>query len=263
MTASKKSKEEVLQGEIVPVEERGTTELDMLHKLAALSGGVSARTVEAWNILTTGIVPKEHLKSRKGYPDMIYYVDHVYATGLMNEAFRWNWDFEVLDTQLYPDGSTIAITRMTIHMPIGVNKITGEPIWKTRIITEVGAFEMYLRRDKKGEPILDPVTGDIQATMSASDRIASAASRGLVKCMERAFGIGAELKSEQRELTSLDAWNSLLAFGLARGLTRDDLIAIMKENEITKDNLLDRFQEAYTLVYEKTSNKGDKTVPLE
>lgn len=262
MTKSKSEEPEVLQGEIIPTEE-GITELDMLHKLAALSGGITAQTVEAWNVLTTGIVPKDKLKHRKGYPRDIPYVDHVYATALMNEAFRWNWDFEVLDTQLYPDGSTVAITRLTVYMPIGVNRVTGEPIWKTRVVTEVGAFEMYLRRDKNGDPILDPATGDVQATMGTSDRIASAASRGLVKCMERAFGIGAELKSEPHEMTSLDAWNSLLAFGLARGMERDTIIATVKDAGITKDDLLDRFQEAYTLVYERTKDKGDKAVPLE
>jgi hypothetical protein len=242
---------------IVPIESK---EIDLLDRLAKLTGTITAKTVQAWNVLTTGQVPPEHLLERPGYPKPVKYVNHTYAQRLMNEAFRWNWDFEVITYQVHEDGSVSSITKMSVHIPVTINKQTGEPIYKTRVITEVGAFESYFKKDK-GAVVLDAL-GKPEFTMSTADRVASSVSRGLVKCMERAFNIGSELKQADNTMTPLDAWNALLAFGRNQGLTREAIIEILKSLDITKDTLLDRFYEAYEAVYQKA--KGLETqVPLE
>jgi len=236
----------VIESAITVVEPK---EVDMLARLATMTGNITAKTVESWQVLTTGAIPEEHLKERPGYPKPVKYLSHVYGQRLLNEAFRWNWDFECLSYQVHEDGSVSSITRLTIHYPIGINKLTGNPIWKDRIITEIGSMEAY---EKKAGGF----------TLSTADRVASSVSRGLVKCLERGFNLGSDLKEVEEEVTPLQAWNTLLRFGKKQGLERETIINLIKEKGITQETLIDRFQEAYTLVYEKAKG-GEVSVPLE
>jgi len=263
MGRTKSVKAEVLsKGEIVPIKNEGMSS-DLLTRLSELTGGITARAVEAWGVLTSGRIPASALRQHEGGGGKQYqYMSHVYGQRMLNASFGWNWDFEVLDYQVHEDYSCSSRCRMTIHIPLGKNN-NGDIIWKTRIITEIGSHNTFPRRKSKtGEIVISEVTGKPEMQMTTADLVASSVSRGLVKCLERAFNIGSELKEAEEELTPLRAWNSLLKFGLANGLQREDIINLIKEVGITQENLIDRFHEAYTLVYEKAKG-DDKTVPLE
>jgi len=73
--------------------------------------------------------------------------------------------------------------------------------------------------------------------------------------MMRMFGIGAEFYEEDAEMTPEMAWTSLKKFAIARGVEEQVLIDKIKEAGITKDNLLDRFGDAYSIVSELAGTK--------
>ena len=205
-----------------------------------------------------GRVPPGAIKKRPGGGGSeVMYMSHTYGTRLMNAAFRWLWNFENLDWYVDPhDGSVATRNKMVVNIPMP------DGTFYTRTITEIGSFEAYPRKTNNGQPILE-WDGSPAYTMNTADRIASSVSRGLVKCILRAFNMGLELSEKEGDntkVTNRDAWNALLRFGKNQGLTRDQIVNLLK-GEIASDELADRFGEAYKMVYDLAKGKAEEEVP--
>ena len=162
---------------------------------------------------------------------------------------------------------------MTVHMPLGKDD-NGVVQWHKRVVTEIGSFEAYpmrttvQRQDEKGRTIEEQVfkkgpDGKVMYTMNTADRVASSVSRGLVKCLARAFNIGLELSEKETVMDDKIAWNVLLRFGLNQGLTRDEIIEIVKSAGLTRETMVDKFQVGYAAVYNASRKQVEEEVPFD
>lgn len=75
------------------------------------------------NILTQR-TPTDVVKTRKGRGGKILsYVSHDWVTRQLNEAFNWQWSFEILSERILPDEAApreiVVKGRLTIHTPGG------------------------------------------------------------------------------------------------------------------------------------------------
>ena len=247
---------EFIEGEIVSEED-----IDIENSLIATTRGGTMndpKILMAIEAIERGRIPPSAIKTRPGGGgDTVKYAAHTYATRTMNAAFRWLWDFECLEFYVDPhDGSVATRNQMTIHVPMKDGQ------FYTRRITEIGSFEAYPRKNNNGGAILNQ-DGSPAYTMSTADRIASSVSRGLVKCMLRAFNFSLELSEKETDNfvpTNKDAWNALLRFGKNQGLTRDQITEVLK-GKVKSDELADRFGEAYKLVYNLAKGKTEEEAP--
>lgn len=225
---------------------------------------VSLEKLNAINALSTGRIPPSAIMTRPGASGrQIPYVEHTWATKQMNAAFGNLWSFEVLTASIDPnDGSAVALCKMTLKI------LWNESEFIERTITEVGSFEAYqmTEADPYDKTISKPAThlnGSPKYTMNAADRIASAASRGLVKCLFRAFNLGSELISKQpeKEITAKDVWNSLYSYAKRNGVEKEELTNALKEADITAEKLVEQFAEAYKITYNLIKNVTEEELP--
>jgi hypothetical protein len=202
---------------------------------------LSPQALRALNAIATGEIPEKAIKTHPGKGGKIFsYVSHIWATGIMNDALHHLWNFEVLEYTAYDDGSANARCQLTINIP------QEDGTLYQQVFTEVGAF------DSQGN-------GMKKATI-----VASAASRGLLRCMLRAFGLGSQFYEAEEEITPKDAWNILLNYGTDKknGLTRDELVEALKREGFTGEKLVDEFQKAWELVYRLIEiKKGVEELP--
>jgi hypothetical protein len=254
--------DEVLSAEVAITPHKPAFDGDMLGRIIQLvsnqSGGLSARTAVALEIINSGVVPPGAIKTRPGAGGTkISYVSHVYATRLMNAAFGSLWDYEALNWEVFEDGSVATNCQMTISLPLAI--VDGQPVFYTRKVTEIGSFEAYARRNANGEPIINPSTGKPDFTMNTADRVASAVSRALPKAMFRAFNLGTELfDAPEQQVTPEEAWKTLVNTGARVGLTRDEVKDIMVANNFKGSELPGRYQEAYELICKHGKKKAQE-----
>jgi hypothetical protein len=253
--------DDIMSADEAPEPRSQTLAMDTMMAIVQHTRGQSnlpIKTAIALTVLEDGAVPPSAIKVRPGYPGDIKYASHVWGTRTLNAAFRWLWDYEVLAWEVFEDGSVATSCKLTVHIPMDENSKR----FYTRKIREVGAFEAYIKKDNNGHPIISAVTGKPDFTMSTADRVASSASRGLMKCMLRAFNIGTEFSEGEEELTPKLAWNLLLKFGKNQGLTRDEIIEVIKAKGIKSEELVDKYQQAYTAIYNKAKGQEQEEVPL-
>jgi hypothetical protein len=208
---------------------------------------VTPEYLEAVFELSTGYVKQEYVEHIPGARGGRNYVSHPHATRTMNAVFRENWEYQCLDYELFPDGSVAARCCMIVRWP---DAFAG---MRERTFIEIGTFV----------PQTTASTGEFQ--MSQSDRVASAVSRGLLKCMFRAFGYAAHLyKDESRPMTKNAAWGTLRRYAIERkGLTEDEVVEALKSNGYTQDNLVERFNEAYDMINNLAKKYKDEEPPLD
>jgi len=212
----------------------------MTKDLTILGSGrqVTPEYLEAVRILQEGKVPPSAIKTHpgKGGQQFTYY-SHVWGTKQLRNGLGLMWSFDVLDYQVWPDGSATARVKLSLHMPIEGNGFF------TNSITEVGAFE--------GNP-----------KMSHANKVAGAVSRGLCRCMMRRFGLGAEFYESEQAISPKAAWNSLKAFAANHGVGEDTVVPALKRAGVTKDNLVSRFETAYRVVSELAGTaRAEEEVP--
>jgi len=187
---------------------------------------MSPESLKALTALATAKVPKEHIKTHLGRGGKTFsYVPHNLATTTMNNALGMNWDWEILDYQVLSDNTAVARGKMTIHY-------TKDGEHRTRVITEMGGMEVK----GKETPIL-------------AFQVLGACSRALLRCMMRAFGYGIEFYKDQETSATFDeAWQSIWRYAQGKKIEKEQLAERIKAIGITRDNLVDRFQDAYDLV---------------
>lgn len=151
--------------------------------------------------------PKNEVRLRQGKGGMMLrYVDHAYVTRLLNNAFGWAWDFEILETELMSwDGKPFEI-RCIGRLTVNAN---GARIVKTQCGSQ--AIE-FLRDGSK------PVT--------IGDAYKGAASDALKKCASL-LGIALDLYDSDAPTTKRDLMLQKI-YGMLDKASDDKLIEVGK-----------------------------------
>ena len=197
---------------------------------------VSMEQLRAMETLRRGEVPPEMVRSHPGRAGKVFtYLAHTYATSLLLDGFGPMFSHDVLSYQMMEDGTAVALVRLQIHMPIYDAEGRLQQIF-TNSITEVGAY-----------------AGSIEDHAYC---VAAAASRGLVKCLMRRFGVGIEFYKTDDRLTPEQAWDALWRFvsNQIRHLNkqqqkeaRNQLVGLLKEAGVSRETLVDHFEKAYAV----------------
>jgi hypothetical protein len=208
--------------------------------------------LEAINTLRSKRIPKKAIRTRAGKSGKTFsYVSHTWVTKTLQNGLQNMWSFEVLGWEVFreqltiksgngykdvPSVSVAATTRLTLHLLMDVDKHQpGDQLIMDRVITEVGVIEK-------------------NQSMPTAMAVAGAVSRGLCRCVMRAFGIGLELYGDDEggQPTSGDAWTSLKVFAINQGANWNELepryIEAIQSVGITRENLVDRWSEAYNIL---------------
>jgi hypothetical protein len=201
---------------------------------------ISPEYIQAVSVLMTGEIPKHAIKEHPGKGGKTFtYVSHVWAAQQVREAFNHLWSFAVQSAQVHSDGSTSALCRLSVYLPMKNGQMF------ERYVQEIGAFEGNEK-------------------MPQAFRLASAASRGFVRCLMRMFGVGEQFYENEADPTPEQVWTALVKFGEARGVKKTVLAAKLAEKGFTAANLLDRAAEAYEIVSELAGTKsGEESLPEE
>ena len=188
---------------------------------------ISAQFDAAMGFFKDGVIPKTALSTRQGPNARTFtYISHTWVTEQLVTAFGPMWSMEVLNTTSYPgDHSATAIVRLINYIPDKDGNIHEVHI------DECGAF---LDQTKK---------------MSQAYRIASAVSRGLVKCVMRRTRCGISLYNNEYQPTAAEATRALIRAAKRYNIPEKALIAHFQEHGLSSENILDRYEEAYSLLY--------------
>ena len=213
---------------------------------------VDPAQLEALNVLRSKRVPKKAIHTHPGKGGQTFsYVSHVWVTKTLQDGLRNMWSFEVLGWEVFreslsiktkegyrdvPVVSVAATTRLTLHLLIGgEHRTPGDQLILNRVITEVGVLEK-------------------NSAMPTAMAVAGAVSRGLCRCVMRAFGIGLELYGdEEAEITPAQAWTSLKTFAINQGAdwskdTESQYVEALRLAGITRENLVEKWNQAYNIL---------------
>lgn len=170
---------------------------------------------QAIETIVTQEVPKEAIRTRPGRGGKTFsYVSHDWVTGVLNDAFGFDWDFEALPETLRVSEAGVGIfCRLTVRKD-------GSPVTKV---------EFGWKENIKG--------------MTEGDRIKSAVSDGLRRCAMR-LGVGLSLYGG--DMTAQDVKNMLVAYA-QKNLNWDarQTFDYLKEKGFSAADLLPRSDEMY------------------
>lgn len=160
---------------------------------------------EAQQTILSQKTPPSEIRRRQGKGGMMLrYVDHAYVTRLLNNAFGWAWDFEILETELLSwDGKPFEV-RCIGRLTVNAN---GAQIVKTQCGSQ--AIE-FLRDGSK------PVT--------IGDAYKGAASDAIKKCASL-LGIALDLYDSDAPVTKREAMIQKIA-ALCDNATDETLIEV-------------------------------------
>ena len=199
---------------------------------------INPEFLKAINALKKKKVPENAIQKRPGKGGKTFsYISHTWATETIQNALGNLWSYDAIKWDVFTDTikgkdvqNVAALVKFTMHIPFESN---GTMELMDRSITEVGSFVN-------------------EAKMPTSNAIAAAISRGLCRCLMRMFGLGIEFyKNEDSPMTTIDAWSALWEFAQNQGFRDKDAITkAFATEKITKENLVDRFEDAYRVVAE-------------
>jgi len=209
---------------------------------------INPEFLKAINALKKKKVPASAIQKRPGKGGKTFsYVSHTWATETVQNALGNLWSYDAIKWDVFTDTikgkdvqNVAALVKFTMHIPFETN---GTMQLMDRSVTEVGSFVN-------------------EARMPTSNAIAAAISRGLCRCLMRMFGLGIEFyKSDDIQMTTVDAWNALWEFAQNQGFRDKDAVTkAFADAEITKDNLVDRFEDAYRVVAELVGSAKKKEI---
>lgn len=200
---------------------------------------MSPELLEAIDELKTGEVNPRYIQKKGG----LDYISHPHATRTMNAVFGPHWEFQNLGYELFKDGSVAARCSLKIKwLDIPTNE------WISREFIEVGSY-VPGKSDKTGE-----------IWMAEADRVGAATSRGLLKCMFRAFGYGASLyKRDHVPMTKGEAYKLILKYADRKlGLTPDEVVKAFKKAKYTQDDLLTKYDLGMQILRKTKEAKSEK-----
>lgn len=206
----------------------------LLKTLGLDAKGLDSTRIEALQILASGEVPAHVVKERKARAGkMLKYYSHKWARRLLRDALGMGYALETLETEYHPgpsggvEGSVAtARVRLTVYTKDGC-----------AIATEPGVFD----NTQKYNP---------------SSARASAASRGVCRCMMQLFGLGAEWYGDDEEvvMSASAAWASIKAQAAALGLEEEAVKTELQAKFDSKD-LGRRYAEAMQAVQDMADSK--------
>lgn len=163
-------------------------------------------------IIASGKVPKSAVSKHKGANDLVYsYVDHVWITKVLREAFGPYWGFEASEATVESDGTATARGKLTVKIPLK------NGTYHTIEFVEYGACLTT-------------------SGMQIANRKLSAVSKALVRCAFRAFGIGQEFykTKELIDWSNDDAWDNIKLQIRKRKkyITEEEVVNFCKKNNI-------------------------------
>ena len=210
----------------------------------------------------------ENMRSRTVPPDKVNkriapggkaldYVSHVWVTKQLQDGLGNLWSWEVLDWEIFDEiliikdkekesRSVVVRNKLTIMFPISQhNRIhPNDPMYYTQTITEVGTFVKDMR------------------SMPTAFAVASAASRGLCKCVMRATGLGIQFYGDDDHIDAKGAWNALRRFVVGTQKMewtdelRDEITERLKERLPNwPDDLITKFDVAFETVIAMTGGE--------
>lgn len=185
----------------------------------------------ALSTLMNGKVPEYAIRKHPGTGGKMFkYVDHVWVTQLLRDAFGPYWGSEVLNAVIESDGTATATVKLTIKIPTFVDR--NNPIHEI-VFTELGAC-------------------NITTGMTIANRKLSAASKGLVRCAFRAFGLGQEFYNTVsfEDLTNEESWRQIQIHikKNKKYITEDDVVKFCKENNISNTQISERFEDIWNFI---------------
>ena len=191
------------------------------------SGRLTQDAVMALTALSSGDVPDSAVKQHPGKGGKVFtYIDHIWVTKQLRSAFNMLWSMKVSNPIIQADGSASVIVTLSVKIPMqdGTFMLT-----ETR---EIGAWE------------------DSSGKMPHAMRLAAAASRGLVRCSMRMFGIGEQFYMDQDDakMSASEALDALVKAGEHSNLDKEDIKKILNERGIDKNNIVDKYLEAWKIV---------------
>lgn len=200
-----------------------------------LSLDLAPEVVQAVVSLKTGKLPPEMISNHPGKGGRIFsYVKHTHATMTMNNSgLLWDYDADVGNATLFEDRSAAVPCKLTVRLVLN----DGSTI--ERHVTEVGAFE------------------DGTGVMPKAMILASAASRGLPRCMMRMFGWGIELYPESAT-PPVGWWKALRGYAASKKIASKDLRAELKKRGFEEEDLELRYEEAVEIINEMSKEKPEK-----
>lgn len=208
---------------------------------------VGPEQLKSFNAIMGKKIPESAKKKRPGKSGKSWtYVEHTWITRTLQEGLQNQWSFEVLDWEVFREEITVGkkkkpsvniATRcqFTLHIVIDDGITDGTKKVLDRRITEVGVFEKM-------------------PSMPTAMAIASAASRGLCRCVMRALGLGLEFyESDDIDMNPNEAWTALKNFGISQGANWTDewqkeFITELDEAGITRENIVDKYDQAYHIL---------------
>lgn len=208
----------------------------MNNKLEVITASVSPESAKARQALEEGKAQHGVIHQYNGKGGKTFsYIPHTDGTKTMQDAFGQLWDWEVVSHDVFADASAVAYGKMTLYY----YDQNGNLVHK-RTIQEVGGREPITNKDGK-------------VVSTTAFVVLGAASRSLLRCMMRAFGYGLELyREEDTDFTVEQAFKVLEDYAKTRGMKehRDVWVTALKDAGITRENMLDRFEDAYNMVYQ-------------
>lgn len=196
---------------------------------------LSPEVLRAVQSLKTGTLPPEMISNHPGKGGKVFsYVKHTHATQTMNDSgLLWDFHANIGDAVLYEDRSAAVPCTLTVRLVL----TTGETI--ERSVTEVGAFE------------------DGSGVMPKAMILASAASRGLPRCMMRMFGWGLELYPDSRT-PPVGWWKALRGYAATKKIASSDLREELKKRGFEEKDLELRYEEAVQIINKMSEVKPEK-----
>ena len=228
------NKDDAIEGTIVPAKYVNRDGVNSLKEYLEPSGQLSAARLQAISALSSSVVPDFAVKTHPGKGGKTFsYITHVWVSAQLNEAFGQAWGMDIKSTEMFDDGSVAAVVQVYIDF----TRRDGSAYRRT--VSEVGTF------DGGG------------GKMSKANMIASAVSRGMVKCCFRLFRLGESLYDDLPDPTLKSSWESIAKMGQKRGLTLNQIKEALKTNGIKYEQLLEQFVVAWRVVYDASNKKED------
>lgn len=206
---------------------------------------LSIESDQAVQTIMTGKIPDYAIQEHPGRGGKMFkYISHVFVSRMLNAAFGARWSSNIDRWQMFDDYSAaVQLTlRVDFERPDGTNY--------RREVTEIGAFEAQI--GQSGKP-----------GMSNANIVAAAASRALVRCVMRAFNVGAEFyEDDNLPKSNREAYNKLLEYGSGKGFDEAKVKEILKTAGFQPTELKDRYQEAGLAIFMASKPaKSDQELP--
>lgn len=203
------------------------------------AGQVTKDRADALAVISSGKVPAYAIREHPGKAGEIFkYVDHVWITKTLRNAFGPAVNFNAMEATLESDGTATGKANISLE----IQRKDGT-IFRYSV-TEFGAC-------------------NTTRGMTLADRKLSAISKAFSRCAFRGFGIGQEFykTTDMRSQTDDEAWEKIdiQIRTNKRFITQEEVIEFCKTNKIAKNEIAKRFDDIWQFVGDTIRKNKVKT----